>query len=124
VHGHGGLDEATLSGPNDLLLVERGELRRQSLDAAAVGLEPAPLEALLGGDLATNRSILEAVLQGGGSRAQREVVALNTALVLWAAGLAAGVAEAVPTALEALASGAPWQRLERLRGALASPVGG
>jgi anthranilate phosphoribosyltransferase len=89
-----------------------------------VGLEPAPLDALLGGDLATNRSILEAVLQGGGSRAQREVVALNTALVLWASGLAPGVAEAVPTALEALASGAPWQRLERLRGALSSPGGG
>jgi anthranilate phosphoribosyltransferase len=89
-----------------------------------VGLEPAPLEALLGGDLATNRSILEAVLQGGGSRAQRQVVALNTALVLWAAGVAPGVAEAVPTALEVLASGAPWQRLEQLRAALSSPVGG
>jgi anthranilate phosphoribosyltransferase len=124
VHGHGGLDEATLSGPNDLLLVERGAWRRQSLDAADVGLEPAPLEALLGGDLATNRSILEAVLQGGGSRAQVQVVALNTALVLWAAGVAPGVAEAVPTALEVLASGAPWQRLEQLRAALSSHVGG
>jgi anthranilate phosphoribosyltransferase len=124
VHGHGGLDEATLSGPNDLLLVERGAWRRQSLDSADVGLEPAPLEALLGGDLATNRSILEAVLQGGGSRAQVQVVALNTALVLWAAGVAPGVAEAVPTALEVLASGAPWRRLEQLRAALSSPVGG
>jgi anthranilate phosphoribosyltransferase len=124
VHGHGGLDEATLSGPNALVLVERGELRRQSLAAVEVGLEPAPLEALLGGDLDTNRSILEAVLQGGGTRAQREVVALNTALVLWAAGVAPGVAEAVPMALEALASGAPWQRLERLRAALSAPVGG
>jgi len=124
VHGHGGLDEATLSGPNDLILVERHELRRQSLAAVDVGLEPAPLDALLGGDLATNGAILEAVLQGGGSRAQREVVALNTALVLWAAGLAPGVAEAVPVALAALESGAPWQRLERLRSALASSVGG
>ena len=124
VHGHGGLDEATLSGPNDLVLVERGELRRESLAALDVGLEPAPLEALLGGDLVANRSILEAVLQGGGTRAQREVVALNAALVLWATGVKPGVAEAVPTALEALASGAPWQRLERLRAALSSPVGG
>jgi len=124
VHGHGGLDEATLSGPNALVLVERGELRRQSLAAADVGLETAPMNALLGGDLATNRSILEAVLQGGGTRAQREVVALNTALVLWAAGVAPGVAEAVPAALAALAGGAPWHRLERLRAALAAPVGG
>lgn len=124
VHGHGGLDEATLSGPNALLLVEGGELRHQTLDALDVGLEPAPLEAVLGGDLATNRSILEEVLQGGGSRAQREVIALNAALVLWAAGLVPEVAEAVPMALAALASGSPWQRLVRLREALSSPAGG
>jgi anthranilate phosphoribosyltransferase len=47
------------------------------------------------------------------------VVALNAALVLWAAGCAASVAEAVPLALEAMASGAPWGRLEALRTALA-----
>jgi anthranilate phosphoribosyltransferase len=47
------------------------------------------------------------------------VVALNAALVLWAAGHAATVAEAVPQALAAMASGAPWRRLEALRTALA-----
>jgi anthranilate phosphoribosyltransferase len=124
VHGHGGLDEATLEGSNELVLLENGVLRRQCLSAADLGLEAAPLEALLGGDLATNRAILEAVLRGGGTRAQREVVALNTALVLWAAGLVPGVAEGVAPALEALAAGAPWLRLERLRAALQSPVGG
>jgi len=46
------------------------------------------------------------------------VVALNAALVLWAAGLAANVAEAVPMALEAMAAGTPWQRLLALRSAL------
>ena len=124
VHGHGGLDEASLCGPNALLLLENGALRAESLEATALGLEAAPLEALLGGDLATNRAILEAVLQGGGSRAQREVVALNTALVLWAAGLAPTVAAAVAPALAALASGAPWRRLQRLRQALQAPAGG
>jgi anthranilate phosphoribosyltransferase len=124
VHGHGGLDEATLEGPNELVLLENGVLRHQCLSAADLGLEAAPLEALLGGDLATNRAILEAVLQGGGTRAQRDVVALNTALVLWAAGLVPGVAEGVAPALEALAAGAPWLRLEQLRAALQSPVGG
>ncbi|MFM8603927.1 MAG: anthranilate phosphoribosyltransferase [Cyanobium sp.] len=124
VHGHGGLDEATLSGPSQLRLVERGAVRHDLLDPEALGLEPAPLPALIGGDLATNRLILEAVLQGGGSRAQREVVALNTALVLWAAGRAASPAEALPQALEALAAGQPWQRLERLRAALQPAAAG
>jgi anthranilate phosphoribosyltransferase len=124
VHGHGGLDEATLSGPNDLVLLEDGQLRHQALEAASLGLDPAPLEALLGGDLVTNRAILESVLQGGGTRAQVQVVALNTALVLWAADLVPGVAEGLGLALDSLAGGAPWRRLEALRSALAPPAGG
>jgi anthranilate phosphoribosyltransferase len=124
IHGHGGLDEATLSGPSSLRLVEAGVVRADTLDPEALGLEPAPLEALLGGDLTTNRAILEAVLQGGGSRAQREVVALNTALVLWAAGRVPTPAAGLAPALDALAAGQPWQRLLRLRDALQSGAAG
>jgi len=124
VHGDGGLDEATLSGPTSLRLVEDGQVRSDSLDPAALGLEPAPLEALLGGDREANAAILKAVLQGAGSRAQREVVALNTALVLWAAELVPSPAEGLPLALSALAAGTPWQRFEQLRAALGSAAGG
>ena len=119
VHGHGGLDEASLSGPSQLRLIEAGVVRTETLDPTAVGLEQAPMQALVGGDVDCNRAILEAVLQGRASHAQRDVVALNAALVLWAAGVADSVAAAVPMALEAMASGAAWQRLDRLRTALA-----
>ncbi|MCT0198280.1 anthranilate phosphoribosyltransferase [Synechococcus sp. CS-1325] len=119
VHGHGGLDEASLSGPSELRLVEKGEIRHLQLDPLAMGLAAAPSEALGGGDLETNRRILEAVLRGGGSSAQRDVVALNTALVLWAAGRAATLQEGLDQAQRSLASEAPWQRLLALRQALA-----
>ena len=119
VHGHGGLDEASLSGANDLRLVEAGQVRADQLLPASLGLTPASLDELAGGELQDNSRILEAVLQGAGSAAQRDVVALNAALVLWAAGRAASVAEAVPAALEAMASGAAWARLQALRTALA-----
>lgn len=119
VHGHGGLDEASLSGPSDLRLIEAGQVRAESLDPASLGLTAAPLESLVGGDVAANRTILEAVLQGHGTPAQSDVVALNAALVLWAAGRADSVAEAVPLAQAAMASGAAWQRLVALRDALA-----
>jgi anthranilate phosphoribosyltransferase len=119
VHGHGGLDEASLSGPSALRLVEAGQVRADQLLPAELGLTPADLDQLAGGALEHNRQILEAVLRGHGSQAQRDVVALNAALVLWAAGCSASVAEAVPLALEAMASGAPWGRLEALRTALA-----
>jgi anthranilate phosphoribosyltransferase len=124
VHGAGGLDEASLQGTNQLRLVQDGEVSSQELDPVALGLTPAPIAALAGGDLATNRAILEAVLQGGGSDAQREVVALNTALVLWAAGASDSIASGHAQAAEALAAGSPWQKLLQLRTALPVAVGG
>ncbi len=123
VHGHGGLDEATLSGPSELRVLQDGQIHRDQLDPRALGLAPADLEDLRGGDVAANRAILEAVLQGRGSRAQTDVVALNAALVL----LAAGLADSIPTALgrtqEVLASGRGWERVEALRLALREPEG-
>jgi anthranilate phosphoribosyltransferase len=65
------------------------------------------------------------VLQGGGTPAQRDVVALNTALVLWAAGEVASVAEGyLDAARDALAAGLGWQKLEQLRQALPQPAAG
>jgi anthranilate phosphoribosyltransferase len=124
VHGCGGLDEASLAGTSELRLVENGQVREQRLDPAALGLALAPNAALAGGDLATNRAILEAVLQGRGSRAQADVVALNAALVLWAAGVVDGIEAGLARAAAALADGAGWQRLEALRAALPVPAGG
>ena len=118
VFGHGGLDEASLSGPSQLRLIRDGEVSPQLLDPASLGLSLAPMEALVGGDLQTNAAILEAVLKGHGTAAQRDVVALNTALVIWAAGLSDSVESALPMALGALESGAAWGRLEALRDAL------
>lgn len=121
VHGAGGLDEASLAGCNELRLVEHGQVRSGRLDPADLGLSAAPVTALAGGDLACNRRILEAVLQGRGSGPQGDVVALNTALVLWAAGASETMAAGVAQAREALASGAGWRRLEALREALPLP---
>jgi anthranilate phosphoribosyltransferase len=118
VHGHGGLDEATLSGPSELRLLLHGNIEESWLDPSALGLTPAPLSAIAGGDLATNQAIFEAVLQGRAPAPHSDVVALNTALVLWVAGRCDGFADGIAVARDALASGAPWQRLEALRTAL------
>ena len=124
VHGHGGLDEATLSGPSELRLLEDGEIRVEWLDPAACGLSTAPLEAICGGGVEENRHILEQVLQGQGTRAQNEVVALNAALVLWAAGLTDSIQGGLERSRASLAAGDPWQRLVALRDHLALPAGG
>jgi len=124
VHGLGGLDEASLAGVNSLRLVKSGVVSSDQLDPEALGLQLAPIADLAGGDLATNQAILKAVLQGRASRAQADVVALNAALVLWAAGLTDSVAAGLSLAQQAIANGAGWQALERLRAALPAPVAG
>ena len=124
VHGQGGLDEASLAGVNSLRLVKSGVVSNDQLDPEALGLQLAPIADLAGGDLATNQAILEAVLQGRASRAQADVVALNAALVLWAADLTDSVAAGLSLAQQAIANGAGWKVLERLRAALPAPVAG
>ncbi|QEY31489.1 anthranilate phosphoribosyltransferase [Synechococcus sp. RSCCF101] len=123
VHGAGGLDEASLSGPSDLRLVEHGAVRTDRLDPDSLGLETAPLAALAGGDRQRNAAILEAVLRGEGTRPQADVVALNTALVLWAAGTAGSWSEGLARARGSLAAGEPWQRLVSLRNVLSTGDG-
>ena len=115
VHGAGGLDEASLAGPNDLRLIEAGTIRSLQLSSEELGLVTADLEALKGGDLQCNQTILQQVLQGQAEPAQRDVVVLNTALVLWAAGVDMDLSSAATRAAQSLDQGLPWTRLEILR---------
>ncbi|TVQ52632.1 MAG: anthranilate phosphoribosyltransferase [Spirulina sp. DLM2.Bin59] len=116
LHGREGLDEAGLGDATDLAVVEGGTLQTTVLNPQDFGLTSAPLAALQGGELAENTAILTAVLQGKGTAAQMDVVALNGAIALQVAGVvpmldhAAGIAKA----REILATGAAWDKLQAL----------
>ena len=118
VHGAGGLDEGSLAGTNQLRFIQQGSIRPQTLAPEDLGLKSAPLDSLRGGDLVENQTILRDVLAGVGTDAQRDVVALNTALVLWSAGVEDDLSKGVRLALDALAAGEPLQRLETLKTSL------
>lgn len=122
LHGRETLDEAGLGAPTDLAIVTDGTLERAVLDPQDFGLAAAPLAALRGGDVTENAAILKAVLQGGGTQAQQDAVALNSALALQVAGLVPPGAhgEGIARAREVLTSGAAWTKLEVLAAFLAS----
>ena len=115
VHGAGGLDEASLEGPSQARFLENGYIKSILVEPDRLGLEMESLVALKGGDVLQNKLILSSVLQGGGTKAQRNVVALNTSLVLWAAGIEEDLKKGVDKALKSLNSGEPWDRLQKLR---------
>jgi anthranilate phosphoribosyltransferase len=115
VHGHGGLDELALSGPNLVFEVRSGQApRRSELSADELGLAPAPKEAVLGGDLATSIGIVRAILSGDEQGPKRDIVLLNSAAALVAADQAADLREGLALARSSLASGKAYARMERM----------
>jgi anthranilate phosphoribosyltransferase len=115
VHGHGGLDELSLSGPNLVYEVRAGQTpTRIELSATELGLPAAPKEAVLGGDVGANVAIVRRVLGGDDQGPKRDIVLLNAAAALVAADQAGDLREGLARARDSLASGAARDRMERM----------
>jgi anthranilate phosphoribosyltransferase len=115
VHGHGGMDELTLSDDNTVLEVVRGqEPIPLHVDLAALGLHHAGIAALRGGDVATNVAIVRDILAGHETGPRRDVVVLNAAAALLAADIAGDLAHGVSLAHYSISSGAAAECLARL----------
>ncbi|MGB7414536.1 MAG: anthranilate phosphoribosyltransferase [Thermosynechococcaceae cyanobacterium] len=114
LHGREKLDEAGLGDLTDMAVLKDQTVSAESLDPKALGLAEAPLAALKGGDVDENANILRAVLQGKGTPAQTNVVALNSALALFVGHAVESYGEGVTQAQSILASGAAWDKLEAL----------
>jgi anthranilate phosphoribosyltransferase len=115
VHGDGGVDELSLSGPNLAFEVRAGqEPRRFTIDAVELGLARAAATALRGGDVAANVTITRAVLSGQERGPRRDVVLLNTAAALVAGDRVADMHAGVALAAESIDSGRAQERLKRL----------
>lgn len=120
LHGRERLDEAGLGDKTDLAVVENGQVTQAVLDPQSLGLAAAALSDLRGGEVEENTAIMTAVLQGKGTQAQQDVVALNAALALKvgekvnADSLESSIAEGITLAKDILASGAAWEKLQAL----------
>lgn len=113
IHGHGGLDEASLSGPNNVLFLEDDRLIRAQVSGKELGLEPAPLSALRGGAPSENARSLTAVLAGE-KGAFRDAALLNSAIALYGFGKAETLKGALQSARESLDSGNAQMKLKQL----------
>jgi anthranilate phosphoribosyltransferase len=114
LHGRERLDEAGLGDVTDLAVISERVVRSQVVNPTELGLTPAPLESLRGGTVSDNAQILQAVLQGKGTAAQTDAVALNAALALFVGGAVEDYVTGVQQAHQILESGAAWDKLESL----------
>lgn len=116
LHGRERLDEAGLGDLTDLAILTNGQVTLTSIDPVELGLTPAPITALKGGDVTENAAILTAILQGKGTSAQQDVVALNAALALQIGGIVP-IGEhqiSIEIAQTVLRSGVAWDKLTAL----------
>jgi len=113
VHGADGLDELSTTGPNRVSELRNGAVRTFTLDPLTLGLLRCKLADLQGGDATTNAMLTRAVLQGErGPR--RDVVVLNAAAALTAAGHASDLCEGLALAARAIDTGRAMDMLEHL----------
>ena len=120
VHGCGGLDEASLQGDNKLVFLEKGELQFSKLNISDFNQENISNDKLVVSDSESNEGILKSVLDGSGQKSHKDVVALNTALVLWVAGIEDDLSEGFNKALFSINQGNPWKIFTKLKNYLST----
>jgi anthranilate phosphoribosyltransferase len=110
-----GIDELTTATPNRV----RGFGRLRDLDAewtaAQFGLPSAPFSDLLGGDLPTNLSIVDALLAGRAPAGLVDTITLNAAVGMWIVGKVPSVQAGLALARELLLGGAVQQKIAATR---------
>jgi anthranilate phosphoribosyltransferase len=113
VHGLDGLDEITITGPTRIAEARDGVVKSYEVEPEEFGMNRATLSEISGGDAKENAEIIRAVLNGEKSP-RRDVVVLNAAAALAAAGRAEHIAGGIPLAVHSIDSGAAAAKLEAL----------
>jgi anthranilate synthase/phosphoribosyltransferase len=114
VHGAGGVDELTTSGPNRVSALRAGRVDTYTLDPTELGFARADPAQLRGGDAEQNAAIIRGILSGALGGPPRDVVALNAAAALVAGGRATTLQEGVRLASHSIESGAAQRVLAQL----------
>jgi anthranilate phosphoribosyltransferase len=113
VHGAGGIDELSPTGPNFVCEVVESSVREREIDPSELGIERCSVDDLRGGSPEENAEAIRRVVAGERG-ARRDAVLLNAAGALAAAGHAEDLRGGLELAREAVDSGAAGERLEAL----------
>lgn len=113
VYGHDGLDELTTTTTSTVHELRDGEVRTYEIDPTDHGIALTTLDALRGDDPATNARLARVILDGTPGPGS-DIVALNAAAGLLAAGLVDTWSDGIDAARTSLAEGKAAAALDRL----------
>lgn len=111
LYGHDGLDELTITTTSTVHELRDGEIRTYDVDPERLGIARASLDQIRGGDASVNADISRRILAGEPGPGA-DIVALNAAAGLVAAGLADSIAEGLDGARTALRDGSASDALD------------
>jgi len=113
VHGRDGMDEITTTAESLIAEVTRQGVVLETIRPEQFGIQRCSMSDLAGGDALANAAIVRQVL-GGESGQRRDIVLLNAAYGLLAAGKAPDAQAGMVLAAEAIDSGNALSQLEKL----------
>ncbi|MGM0899632.1 MAG: anthranilate phosphoribosyltransferase [Bacillota bacterium] len=113
LNGAGSMDEASLAGDNQLVILNEGVRTKETLHPEHVGLSVYDNTHIVGGDAKENATILLNVLKGE-KGACRDTVLLNAGIGIFTAGRAETVQQGIFRAIESIDSGAALEKLNYL----------
>lgn len=114
VHGHGGVDEISLTGPTRVFDVNQGSVTEYDITPADFGLPVVDASELETHDAALVARVTRELLAGRHTGPRRDVVVANASGALVAAGIADDWRDGVARASAAIESGAALACLDRL----------
>lgn len=113
VHGRDGLDEISLSDTTLVAEVNDGDVKMYEISPEDLGIGRIDPESVRGDGAETNAAIARRILDGEQGPA-RELIAVNAAAALYAAGMASSLREGLELAHESIDSGAAASKLDEL----------
>ena len=113
VHGSG-TDEFAVHGQTEVREITREGVSSFTYTPEELGITPAPLSDLIGGDASDNLRLITDIFNGSGVPAQRDAIAATTGAMLYLAGKAPSLSEGTAAALAQLASGAVSAHLKTI----------
>ncbi len=113
IAGRDGMDEISIGDKTDAFVIQKSQIKKIIIDPQKYGIVKAPMTAIKGGDLEQNKQIIIDVLSGK-KGAARDIVVINSAYALLAAGRVSDVKEGIKLSQEAIDSGPAKQTLNNL----------
>ena len=113
VHGHGGLDEISLSGNTSVWEVRGGQVEEWTLRVEDTGLPETPIEAIRGGTKEENAATMRKVFQGDLGPV-RDMVLLNSAGVLMVGDKVESIRQGVEMSAGIIDNGTALAKLDQM----------